>query len=93
MLRVLITNFELWPISGTVTYVRDLALELKRQGHVPIVYSSTAGDIAEELRGAGILVTRHAGGVGVRPDVIHGHAYAPTLKALRDWPSVPAHCC
>jgi hypothetical protein len=90
VLRVLITNFELWPTSGTVSYVRDLALELKRQGHVPIIYCSTAGDIADELRGAGITVTHEAKSVGPRPDVIHGHAYAPTLKALRNWPSVPA---
>jgi hypothetical protein len=90
MLTVLITNFELWPPSGTVTYVRDLALELKRQGHVPIVFSSTAGEIADELRAAAITVTSHARNVGGRPDVIHGHHFAPTLKALREWPSVPA---
>ena len=52
-LQVLITNIELWPPSGTVLYVRDLALELQRQGHTPVVFSSTAGSVAEELRAAG----------------------------------------
>ena len=93
-LRVLITNFELWPPSGTVTYVRDLALELVRQGHCPIVYSSTYGEVAEELRAAGVIVTHRRTETGGPPDVIHGHHYAPTLKAIRDWPSVPAiHIC
>ena len=31
-LNVLITNIELWPPSGTVLYVRDLALELRAPG-------------------------------------------------------------
>ena len=34
-LRVLITNINLWPPSGTAVYTRDLALELRRQGISP----------------------------------------------------------
>ena len=93
-LRVLITNLELWPPSGTVLYVRDLALELQRQGHTPVVFSSTAGGVAEGLRGAGIEVTDSLGRIRETPDIIHGHHYAPTLVALRRWPTVPAiHVC
>jgi len=93
-LRVLITNIELWPPSGTVLYVRDLALELQRQGHTPVVYSSAAGGLAEQLRDAGIAVTDRLGRIREAPDVIHGHHYAPTLVALRQWPTVPAiHVC
>jgi hypothetical protein len=93
-LRVLITNIELWPPSGTVLYVRDLALELQRQDHVPVVFSSTGGSVAQELRDAGIEVTDDLGRLRETPDIIHGHHHAPTLVALRRWPTVPAiHVC
>ena len=93
-LRVLITNIQSWPPSGTVLYVRDLALELQRQGHTPVVFSSTEGGVAEELRDAGIAVTDRLGRLRETPDIIHGHHHAPTLVALRRWPSVPAiHVC
>ena len=75
-------------------YVRDLALELQRQGHTPVVFSSTAGGVAAELRGAGIAVTDTLGRLREAPDIIHGHHHAPTLVALRRWPTVPAiHVC
>jgi hypothetical protein len=89
-LRVLITNLGLWPPSGTSLYVRDLALELQRQGHNPMVFSSTVGEIAAELRGAGVEVTDHLDDIRSTPDVIHGHHHAPTVAAVRHWPAVPA---
>jgi hypothetical protein len=93
-LRVLITNIVLWPPSGTVLYVRDLALELQRQGHTPVVFSSTVGGVAHDLRGAGITVTDRLADVRDTPDIIHGHHHAPTLVAIEHWPSVPAiHVC
>lgn len=93
-LRVLITNLELWPPSGTVLYARDLALELQRQGHQVAVFSSTTGAVAGELRAAGITVTSRADRLPWTPDIIHGHQHAPTLIALRCWPAVPAvHVC
>lgn len=92
-LRVLITNVTLWPRSGTALYVRDLAFELQRLGHAPAVFSSTAGEIAAELRAAGILVSDRLRDVP-QPDIIHGHHDAPTLLAVRRWPLVPAiHLC
>ena len=89
-LRVLITNIELWPPSGTVIFVRDLALELQRRGHSAAVFSSTSGGVAEELRDAGIEVIDRLERVSWTPDIIHGHHHAPTLIALRRWPSGPA---
>lgn len=89
-MRVLITNIELWPPSGTPLYVRDLALELQRQGHTPVVFSPTAGGVAEELRDAGIVVTDRLRRLRETPDIIHGHHHAPTLVALGRWPTVPA---
>jgi hypothetical protein len=93
-LRVLITNIEMGPPSGTVLYVRDLALELQRQGHTPMVLTSRAGGVAEELRDAGIAVTAGLRRFREPPDIIHGHHLVPTLLAIRHWPTVPAiHVC
>lgn len=89
-LRILITNQELWPLSGTVLYVRDLALELRRQGHVPVVFSLTIGEVVRELREAGVLVTDRLRHLDRRPDIIQGHHHAQTMAAVRNWPDVPA---
>lgn len=88
-LRILITNLTLWPPSGTAIYVRDLALELMRQGHEPAVFSATRGAVAKELREAGITVTDRLDRLE-QPDVIHAHQRARSLVALRRWPRVPA---
>ena len=49
-LKVLIANATLATLTGTETYVRDLALGLLRKGHTPVVYAPELGPIAEELR-------------------------------------------
>lgn len=91
-LRVLITNFAMGS-GGTVTYARDLALELQRRGHSPAVFSLTNGSVPAELRAAGILVTDRLNRLEA-PDVIHAQWHAPTMLALRHWPTVPAvHIC
>lgn len=87
--RVLITSLSLWPRSGSVMYVRDLALELKRQGHDPQVFSSRHGDVANELRDAGIPVESTLLRFSQPPDIIQGHHYVPTLVAARHWATVP----
>ncbi len=89
-LRVLITNIELSPPSGTVLYVRDLALELQRCGHEVTVFSLAIGEVARELRSAGIPVIDNLRRMRVPPDIIHGHHHAPTMMALRRWPTRPA---
>jgi glycosyltransferase involved in cell wall biosynthesis len=88
--NILITNVELDLPSGTTTYVRDLALELQRQGHEPMVYTLRTGVVARELQDAGILVTRHIRKIRRPPDVIHCHHRLTTLNALRRFPAVPA---
>jgi hypothetical protein len=87
---VLITNIGMWPPSGTVLYVRDLALELMRQGHFPTIFSSTKGAVVDDLRGAGIEVTDNLRGSRANPDIVHGHHHASTLVAIQRWPTVPA---
>lgn len=89
-LTILITNLLLDDRSGTTLYVQDLALELKRKGHVPIVYTRRLGDVSRELANAGISVTRDLGGIRKPPDVIHGHHWHVTNLALKRFPGVPA---
>jgi glycosyltransferase involved in cell wall biosynthesis len=94
-LRVLITNFASASSApgGTVIYVRDLALELQRLGHTPSVFSSIGGSVADELRATGVFVSDRLSRLDT-PDIIHGHYHAPTLLAVKHWPTVPAiHIC
>lgn len=89
-LTVLITNASMdWP-SGAVVYTRDLALELQRQGHRPIVYTWIKGRTGRELSAAGIEIVDRLWKVGTRPDVIHGHHRPLVRGALLRYPDVPA---
>ena len=93
-LRVLLTNMSLATRSGTETYVRDLALGLRRRGDTPIVYSTFPGDLAQELRAATVLVVDDLRDVALPPDLIHGHHHPETVTALLHFPGVPAiFCC
>jgi hypothetical protein len=89
-LTVLITNLTMdWP-SGTVVYARDLALELQRQGHRPIVYTWLKGRVSRDLEAAGIEVRDNLWRIDARPDVIHGHHRPLVRGALLRFPNVPA---
>lgn len=94
-LRVLITNISLSGRSGTETVVRDLALGLVRQGHLPIVYSpilSVPGQkgVAEEIREALIPVTDDLRTIAEPPDIIHGNHLHETMTACFRFPEIPA---
>ena len=88
--RVLLTNFELDRRGGTQLYVRDVALGLARRGHTAIVFSPRLGDVAAELRAAGIAAVDDLERVGAPPDVIHGHHFLETAAAVTRFPGVPA---
>jgi hypothetical protein len=89
-LTVLITNICMdWP-SGTVVYARDLALELQRQGHRPIVYTWLKGRPSSELAAAGVEVVDSLWQIHDQPDVIHGHHRPLVRGALLRFPGVPA---
>lgn len=89
-LTVLIASATLATLTGTETYVRDLALGLLRKGHSPIVYAPDLGQIAQELRRAGIPVIDDLKFAGVTPDVIHGNHNTELITALLQFPNVPA---
>jgi len=88
-LKILITNAYLDDYAGTQVVVRDLALELRRQGHEPMVYSPRLGPVAAELRDSGVLVTGQLSNLNVTPDIIHGQHYT-AMEALLQFPSTPA---
>ena len=50
-LRILITNIYLDSRSGTEVYIRDLALDLLRRNHRPVVFAPVQGDFAAPERG------------------------------------------
>lgn len=89
-LRVLLTNRILAHRTGTELYIRDVALELLRRGHSPVVYSPRLGPLASEIRGCTIPVVDDLTNVAEAPDIIHGHHGLETLTALLAFPGVPA---
>jgi hypothetical protein len=89
-LKVLITIFRCSLRSGLEVYVRDLALELQKRGHVPIVYSPIQGELAQKLRTKTIPVVDDLNAIGTYPDIIHGHHHLETMTALLHFPGVPA---
>ncbi len=89
-MRVLITNAHLENHAGTEVVVRDLALELVRQGHEPVVYSPKLGTIAAEISKAGIEVTADLRTVACPPDIIHGQHHSEVVEALLQFPATPA---
>lgn len=89
-LKVLIANATLATLTGTETYVRDLALGLLRKGHTPIVYAPELGELAGQLRDATVPVVEDLGAVGVTPDIIHGNHNTELMSALLHFPCVPA---
>jgi hypothetical protein len=87
--RILITNCWLADRAGTELYVRDLALALQRAGRQPVVFSPILGEVAAELRQAGVPVTDDLAAPMATPDVIHGHHGFETLAALSRFPGTP----
>ncbi len=89
-LKVLIANATLATLTGTETYVRDLALGLLRKGHCPIVYAPELGHIANELQRATVPVVDNLNRVGAVPDVIHGNHNTELITSLLHFENVPS---
>lgn len=89
-MKILIANATLATLTGTETYVRDLAIGLLRRGHTPIVYAPQLGEIAGQLRRATVPVVDDLRNIGVTPDVIHGNHNTELISALLHFPDVPA---
>ena len=89
-LRVLLTNTSIAYRTGSELFIRDVAVELLKRGHTPIVYSPRLGELAQELRVATIPVVDDLNSISVPPDIIHGHHHLETMTALSHFWNVPA---
>lgn len=89
-LSILITNLIMNSRTGTEILTRDLALGLLRRGHRPIVYTPSAGAIADELRRASVPVATTIENVAEPIDVIHGHHTPCAAVAVARFPNAPA---
>lgn len=89
-LRVLITNYVMSRWTGTELFVRDLALDLLRRGHTPVVYTSEVGALASRLRAATVPVTDDLASLASVPDIIHGQHHVETMTALLHFNETPA---
>lgn len=89
-MRILITNVFLDDRGGTQLYVAELAEELLRRGHHPVVYSPILGQVAAELTARTVPVVSDLASIGEAPDVIHGHHALETMSALVRFPLAPA---
>ncbi len=75
--------------AGSGLYVRDVAIELLRCGHTPIVYCFEQGDLSRQLMDRTIPVTDDLAAIGDPPDVIHGQHHLPTMAALQWFSDTP----
>ena len=89
-LRILITNHFLRGRTGSELYVCELATNLLRRGHSPIVYSPQLGHTARELRETTVPVVDNLEAIGTAPDLIHGQHHVETISALLRFPNTPA---
>jgi hypothetical protein len=88
-LRVLMTNNTLDGRNGSELYVRDLALELMKRGHLPVAYSPLLGEVAEEMRAHSIPVLDDLDDMETEPDLIHGHHHHESMTAALRYPRTP----
>ncbi|CBE67979.1 MAG: glycosyltransferase family 4 protein [Candidatus Methylomirabilis oxygeniifera] len=89
-LTVLLTNLFLSGRSGTEIQTRNIALELLRQGHRPLVHTPALGPIAAELRNASIPVVTDLNDITRPIDIVHGHHLPTTVAAMARFPETPA---
>lgn len=89
-LRVLITNHMMSRRTGTELFARELALDLLRRGHTPVVYSNELGEMASSLRAATVPVTDDLNTLATPPDIIHGQHHVETMTALLHFRQTPA---
>jgi hypothetical protein len=87
--RVLITNCWLSTRAGTEQYVRDLSLALLARGYEPAVFSPLLGEVADEIRAAGVVVTDDLATLTDEPDVLHCHHQYEAIAALSRFPDRP----
>jgi hypothetical protein len=88
-MRILITNRGLVRRAGTELFVRDLAFALKARGLEPVCFAPDTGEVAEEIRAAGIEVESDLDRLDP-PDLIHAQHHPAAAAAFSAFPETPA---
>lgn len=93
-LKIIITIPSLAGRSGSVLYVRDLALGLLRQGHLPVVFTPEISEVGNELQFDTVPVVDNLLDIGFQPDVVIGNGHPELVQALLHFTHVPGiHVC
>lgn len=70
-------------------FLYDVALGLLRRGHLPVAYSTTLGEVAEELQKKTIPVISDLHALREPPDVIHAQHHLEAMTAMLHFPQTP----
>jgi hypothetical protein len=89
--RILFTNTTLVHRTGSELYVLEVARTLLARGHAPLAWSPVLGDLAAEIRAAGVPVSADLAALAADgpPDLIHGQHHLETMTALLAFPGTP----
>lgn len=88
-LRILLTNNTLALRAGSELFLSDVAQGLLRRGHLPVAYSTTLGDLGEELQSKTIPVINDLNALQEPPDVIHAQHHLEAMSAMLHFPETP----
>lgn len=75
--------------GGTVSYVADLALGLKKNGFAVEIFTFKIGSIAFDLQKAGINVVNNLDHLKNIPAIIHSHHNPTTMAVLKKFVNTP----
>lgn len=87
-MRILLTNHELARRTGTELVTAELAVELQRRGHEPVVFTWSRGELAGQVESAGVPVVDDLRAVPFEPEVLHGQHHLAVMAALAAWPGL-----
>jgi hypothetical protein len=89
--KILFTNTTLAHRTGSELYVLEVARALLARGHAPRAWSPVLGELAAEIRAAGIPVSDDLAALAADgpPDLIHGQHHLETMTALLAFPGTP----
>ncbi|QDU05375.1 hypothetical protein V6x_51110 [Gimesia chilikensis] len=88
-LRILLTNNTLALRAGSELFLSDVAQGLLRRGHLPVAYSTTLGELGEELQQKTIPVIDDLNALQEPPDVIHAQHHLEAMSAMLHFPETP----
>lgn len=90
-MRILITFIYLKGRTGGELYVYELAFQLLKLGHTPIIFTGKdTGPLFDEIKRRGIPITTDLETINSSPDIIMGNSHEELMLALLYFPNTPA---